>query len=222
MWHIQKPFKISITENTNNKMRYLLTLTGILLIGCSQKPKTEDKQFGAVKFEVFEDKKQLAEYYALPHIHEWYKERVLPPKFDYNMDLASKSYIDLLLLRNEIYARNGYLFMDAALRGYFNQFKWYQPIWDIPDFKVQLDKEESQFVDKVLKLEHEKFGDHYINSEGFKLINPDFAFNRIQFKEVNQSLLDHLRKMNFALAPADHEQLFYVYDVNQYQWIPNF
>jgi hypothetical protein len=34
----------------------------------------------------------------------------------------------LNLLRNEIYARNGYIFRDARLKAFFNQMPWYKPI----------------------------------------------------------------------------------------------
>jgi len=202
----------------------------LLLVACSSNKKSEKEEEAlsqqpkapAIEYEVANDKKQLTDIYELPHMKEWYKERVLPPKFDFDMDLSSKSYIELLLLQNEMYARNGYLFMDAAIRGYFNQFKWYQPVFDVKDFKVQLSEEESRFIDKILKLRKEKYESQYLTDGGYKLINPDFVFNRIQFKEVNQDLVDHLKKMNFALAPASREQLFYVYDENQYQYIPNF
>lgn len=205
----------------------LLAVLTVSLIACSSNKKGENVEqtqplTPTVEYEVVNDKKQLADLYELPHMKEWYKERVLPPKFDFDMDLSSKTYIELLLLQNEMYARNGYLFMDAAIRGYFNQFKWYQPVFDVKDFKVQLSKEESKFIDKIMKIKKEKFESQYITEGGSKLFNPDFVFNRIQFKEINQDLLDHFRKMNFAMAPANREQLFYIYDVNQYQYIPNF
>lgn len=203
----------------------LVSLLVTFLVGCSADKKGDNQtQPGEtlVEYEPAPDKKQLAEYYNLPHMKEWYQKRVLPPKFNFDMDLSSKSYIDLLLLQNEIYARNGYLFMDASLRGYFNQFKWYQPVFDIPDFKVQLDEQEVRFINKILKLKKEKFGTQYITQNGYKLVNPDFVFNQIQFQHIDEDLLNHFRKMNFAMVPANREQLFYIYDENQYQYIPNF
>ena len=220
---MQKQSKISNMKTINQKIIFII-LSTTFFIGCSNKSDRKEKanSMPSVEFEFAKDKKQLAGYYELDHMKEWYKERVLPPKFDFNIDLSSKTYIELLLLQNEIYARNGYLFMDAAIRGYFNQFKWYQPVFDVPEFKVLLTEEESKFVNKVIKIKEGKFNDQFINQNGLKLINPDFAFNRIQFKKVNDDLIAHLRKMNFAIAPANREQLFYVYDENQYQYIPNF
>ena len=39
----------------------------------------------------------------------------------------------LVIVRNEIFARRGRYFKDDALRAYFSQFPWYQPYaWDVP------------------------------------------------------------------------------------------
>ncbi|MFN7601706.1 MAG: YARHG domain-containing protein, partial [Bacteroidota bacterium] len=211
----------------HTKKVFLYFVSVGILFGCSDSKRrlnqSEINQSSpVVEYEVVEDKAQLAAIYELPHMKEWYQKRVLPPKFDFEIDLNNKSYIELLLLQNEVYARNGYLFMDAALRGHFNQFKWYQPVFDVPDFKVQLSRQESDFVNKVLRLKKEKFRNQFIDAGGYKLINPEFVFNRIQFDTVRPELMQKFNKLNFAIVPAAREQLFYVYDENQYQYIPNF
>lgn len=211
----------------HTKKVFLYFVSVGILFGCSDSKRrlnqSEINQSSpVVEYEVVEDKAQLAAIYELPHMKEWYQKRVLPPKFDFEIDLNNKSYIELLLLQNEVYARNGYLFMDAALRGHFNQFKWYQPVFDVPDFKVQLSRQESDFINKVLRLKKEKFRNQFIDAGGYKLINPEFVFNRIQFDTVRPELMQKFNKLNFAIVPAAREQLFYVYDENQYQYIPNF
>jgi hypothetical protein len=200
-----------------------------ILVSCTSK-KSESEQvtqvpaqtIASVDYEVSEDKAALAQYYKLDHIKEWYPERILPPVFDYTLDLSNKSIVDLWLLRNEIFARNGYLFEDAVLRGYFNQFKWYQPIFDVPEFKAQLNKQEQEFVDKILKRENELAGSRYSKMGGYKMINMDHVYNLIQFKAIDENLKASLTKNNFTIAPAKHEQLFHVYDNNHYEYIPNF
>lgn len=42
-------------------------------------------------------------------------------------DLAGLTEEEIFLARNEIYARHGYIFNDAALSDYFNSKSWYQP-----------------------------------------------------------------------------------------------
>lgn len=185
---------------------------------------TEAREAAAkdVQYEVAEDKASLAAFYALDHIREWYPERVLPPAFDYGIDLSDKSLMELWLLRNEIFARNGYLFEDAVLRGHFNQFKWYQPIFDVPDFKVQLNAQEQAFIAKVVARENELMNTRYVRTGAHKMISLDHVYNLMQFKTVSGDLHQQLAETNFAIVPAEHEQFFHVYDRNHYQYIPNF
>jgi hypothetical protein len=47
-------------------------------------------------------------------------------------ELQGLSASQLLIARNEIFARRGRYFKDEALRDYFSQFSWYQPsAWDV-------------------------------------------------------------------------------------------
>jgi hypothetical protein len=197
-----------------------------LLVACSTKKGSEEKVAGPltsdVPYDVSEDKSALEKCYNLDHIKEWYTERISAPAFDYDIDLSKKSMSELELLRNEIYARNGYLFDDAVLRGYFNKFKWSQPIFEVEDFKVVLNKEEDEFVNKVIARENELMKERYIKQSDFTMINMSHVHNLMQFKQVDNNLMKMLAEKNFAIVPAQHEQLFHVYDNNHYQYIPNF
>lgn len=221
-----------------SKIKQLLVFAFFLLLACSSK-KTDKKDEPVERkpaaspspaveatqtapFEVSKEKPSLESYYEQDEMKEYYPQRILPPAFDFNVDLSDKSPVQLWLLRNEIFARNGYLFEDAVLRGYFDQFKWYQPIFDTPGFKVQLDSQEAAFVNKVLTMENEKAKDRYVSQGDFQMINFSHVYNTIQFKEINDSLRDALARNNFAIVPGETEQLFYVYDNNHYQYIPNF
>jgi len=207
--------------------RLCIVLTGLLLFGCGAKTSTETTAppqtiAQTADYEVVEDKSSLAAYYQLEHIKEWYPERILPPVFNYTQDLSNKTIVELWLLRNEIFARNGYLFDDAVLRGYFNQFKWYQPIFDVPEFKVQLDQQEQQFINKILALENTLNAKRYAKQGDNTMIDLDHVYNVMQFKAIDEKLKQALSKNNFALVPANHEQFFHVYDRNSYEYIPNF
>lgn len=175
-----------------------------------------------LKIETAADKSQLEAYYQLPHLKEWYTERILPPAFDYKMDLSKKTAMELRLLKNEIYARNGYLFDAAELRGHFSQFKWYQPIFDVPEFKLYLSEQEQAFIEKIDKLEQQAMKNKYVQVGAHQVINTDHVVNLMQFEQLEPQLLKALHDRNFALVKAEHEQLFYVYDENQYMYIPNF
>jgi hypothetical protein len=209
----------------------ILCICAVLICGCNNpKPSAEAdvpapppvQEVTNTDYEVAEDKSSLTGYYNLDHIKEWYSERILPPVFDYNVDLSGKTVVELSLLRNEVFARNGYLFDDAVLRGYFNQFSWYQPIFDVPDFKVQLTKQEQDFVDKVLSLENELVKERYTMQGDHNMISLDHLYNQMQFKAIEEPLTKALASNNFAIVPASHAQFFHVYDNNHYEYIPNF
>src|SRR5688572_9420662 len=113
------------------KLTLFTTLILTLLTDCTSKKteaetRTDVAETNTISYETVEDKTALAALYELEHMKDWYPQRVLPPVFDYTVDITWKSAPELWLLRNEVFARNGYLFDDAVLRGYFNQFKWYQ------------------------------------------------------------------------------------------------
>lgn len=218
-------------KNPIMKPLHYLTASCILIFSLSscdtKKPdeqKTNDPSVPAasVNYEPAPDKPYMAAFYSLDHIKEWYPERILPPVFDFNVDITEKTIVELWLLRNEIFARNGYLFDDAVLRGHFNQFKWYQPIFDAPDFKVQLSEQEQQFVDKVLKREEALLKTRYSPMNGYDMVNLDHVYNLQQFKEIDSNLTEALKVRNFTIVPTSHDQLFHVYDRNHYEYIPNF
>ncbi|MBO2010794.1 DUF3160 domain-containing protein [Hymenobacter negativus] len=203
-----------------------------------------DNGFGEqVPVQLTEDKGELAKIYARPYIKEYYEgygetsegeipKRAPLPAFDYNQPLAGKSYLDLMLLRNTLYARNGYCFMNATLRRYFDKTAWYTPLWDegtdsagvvtapklIP---VPLNKQEVAFEQKVLALETKLQAGRLTKQGGFSMINPDFITNQREFL-LPPALLSTLTRSNFAVVPTREEQLFYLYDKGEYAFTPAF
>lgn len=226
-----KPPLIMQTRFSFSNITLLLIFVLFLLAGCSSKKSGEalvqealssTDETTAINYDTAEDKSAVTNVYELEHMKEWYPERILPPDFDYSLDISKKSVTELWLLRNEIFARNGYLFDDAILRGYFNQFKWYQPVFDVPEFKIQLNKQEQNFVNKLIVREDELKAQRYASKDNYSMISMDHVYNLMQFQDVPQVLTDQLSKTNFAIVPEKHEQLFHVYDENHYQYIPSF
>jgi hypothetical protein len=216
----------------------IIVLSAVVLMSCGSEKKDETKSEETtavaesndlsvekttnVRFEVTEDKTALEEYYDLEHLKEWYPQRELPPAFDFDVNLDGKTVVELSLLRNEIFARNGYLFYDATLRGYFDQFKWYQPIFEVEDFVVRFNAREQAFVEKVLAKENELAAKRYIRQGDHDMISMDHVYNLVQFDVVDERLKQQLAVKNFAIVPANHSQFFHIYDQNHYQYIPNF
>ncbi|KXX66908.1 hypothetical protein AVL50_29830 [Flammeovirga sp. SJP92] len=170
--------------------------------------------------------KTLEEYYTLPHIEEFYGRDALKntkfPSFDYSKDLRTLSYEELRIVRNEVFARNGYLFKDGFLRGYFNQYDWYKPIFDAPDFKVELNEQEREFISKVKKEESKRKESKTVEKEGLALYNADLIVNTKQFTKVPDKVLSDFEKQNFSLVNANRSLPFYIYDNNAYQHIPHY
>lgn len=62
-------------------------------------------------------------------------------------DILDKSLEELRLIRNEIFARNGYRFESPELNQYFNQFEWYTPSHDKADSLLSdVDKKNVQLI----------------------------------------------------------------------------
>lgn len=198
-----------------------------------------------------EDKQELARRYQLPYIKEYYEtdpehleypdetgegeNRAPLPPFDYNQSLAGKSYLDLLLLRNEQYARNGYCFMNATVRHYFGRKKWYRPLWAEAEYDkegnqtqpadsiipVPLNQQEMAFIQRVRAAETTLL-QHRIQRQGaYDMLGLDYVTN-LREEHVDPAMRPVLARNNFVLVPTREEQLFYLYDQNEYSYTPSF
>lgn len=66
-------------------------------------------------------------------------------------DLGSKSPWELRVMRNEIYARHGYIFQTPEMRGYFARQHWYRPRYD--DVSAFLSDVEIENASKIRSTE---------------------------------------------------------------------
>lgn len=158
----------------------------------------------------------------LEYYKDYYKDKIAPPPFDYTVDLSKKSFQELRLLRAEILARHGYLFMDYVSRSHFNATKWYQPVFWDNNFQIHLSEQEQQFIDKVLVYENKLYKNNYIGAGASKKANTANVVNWQQFEKVPAVMLQKLTVNGFAINSATHEQLFHVYDQNYYDYTPSF
>ena len=193
-----------------------------------------DNGFGEqVPVVLTEDKAGLARQYQRDYIKEYYggeytdgdgAHKAPLPAFDYQQDVAGKSYLDLLLLRNAIYARNGYCFMNSSVRAYFDKQPWYRPLWAYEDsvhLKVPLNQQELAFVQRVHAQETKLLAGRVTSPAGFPMIGFDFVTNQRE-QLVTMPMRTVLNRHNFVLVPTQEEQLFYLYDQNQYDYTPSF
>lgn len=215
---------LSISCKNNTKKSNVQEKNQVQKIEEVSEEKTEKKN--ELKIVYSEDKESLKSYYDLPHIKEFYdwQEMIYSqlPALNYPSDLTTLSYDDLRLLRNEMFARNGYLFNDGFLRGYFNRFKWYMPIFYVDTFKIVLNSEERELVNKILAEESKRKEHKTIKKENLQLFNAELAVNNKQFTNIPKKVQEDFKMQNFSIVDANRAMPFYAYDENAYQYIPHY
>ena len=167
---------------------------------------------------------------------------------DYDIDVSGLSLADVRTLRNAPAAQRGLPFMDAYIRGIFAQTTWYDSLmWqfdekvetagieskeDEPwrDFYYRVVKEknlldyndqEKAFIQRMQAREEELMKLNFEVPEGLR-VNVSNLLNPTQVKDIDPKLSQQLGQDGFAIVPARHNQLFEVYEQNDYQEFPNF
>ena len=167
---------------------------------------------------------------------------------DTEQDISELSLSDCRILRNGFAARVGYPFSDAYLRGIFQTTTWYDSLqwdfWENPKYVNEIDydndltwreafyqavkedamgytKEQLDFMDKLQARENELMKHNFDVPEGLR-VNLSNLLNPGQLTEFDAQLQQRLTENGFAIVPAEHQQLFHVYEQNDYTNMPNF
>ena len=171
----------------------------------------------------------------------------LNKRVDLNQDISRLNMTELRVLRNSFYARNGYPFRDAFLRGVFQCTSWYDSLmgerWpkveelmeynEDEDYRtsyykadakipMKTTKTEQAFINMLLAREKELKKQNFKPSQNGYRVNMDNVVNSMQLTEYPALLKDKLGRNGFAIVPAKHDQLFNVYENNDYTNFPNF
>jgi hypothetical protein len=159
---------------------------------------------------------------------------------DLSMNIDGLPVQDLRLLRSAVYAKYGYLFMEADLRGYFSaNMKTYDSLmwvrWEYEDagesaeqYKipkvepVKLTAEETAFVQRVDERIALLKQNNFVQKGDFRLANPANIINLFQFKDVSPEFLQKLSDNNMVMTQSANTQLFHIYEENDYHQMPNF
>lgn len=151
---------------------------------------------------------------------EFWGEAKAVPTLDLNQDLTQMPLAEIRLLRQTVMARKGYLFEDEQVRSHFLGTNWYQPWWK-NNFQPVYDAEEKAFIEKALKVESQLQKGKFPEKGG--VIRPDRIANLVHFsKDVTPDIEPILAQQAVAIRPAQHEQLFHLYDRNNYESVPTF
>ena len=155
----------------------------------------------------------------------------LKGKIDTQMDLSKLNLAELRAIRNAFAARQGYPFKDATLRALYNTTTWYNDaLWDVSEkeettgkkFSPRYTKEQLAFTERIRARETELRKLNFKPVNGKKVVNMDNLINPFQLKEFDSKLYNMLGRNGFAIVPAEHNQLFHVYEKNDYADFPSF
>ena len=167
---------------------------------------------------------------------------------DYSMDISGLNLSDLRILRNAPAARQGYPFRDAYLRSMFGTTTWYDSLtWSFYE-RMDFDKvqqkdneswrdyyyraidvskavsytaEEQAFMKRLKEREDELAKQNFDVGEGLR-VNMQNLLNPNQLQTFDSLLCQQLAQNGFAIVPGGQEQLFHVYEQNDYSQFPAF
>ena len=167
---------------------------------------------------------------------------------DYDMDVSALPLCDIQLLSNAPAARKGFPIKDAYLRGIYQTTTWYDSLmyqfaeradfnaieakedepWRTYQYRVfnetaglKFSDQEQAFIDRMKAREEELQKENFNVADGLR-VNMNNLSNPTQLKEFDSLLCQHLAQDGFAIVPATHDQLFQVYEQNDYSQFPNF
>jgi hypothetical protein len=156
---------------------------------------------------------------------------MLKENIDLNMDITALSMQDLRLLRNAFAAQQGYCFMAADLRGFYESSSWYYQLMEARYWEEEMEEktepitytsEQEAFIAKVKEREKELLALNYYTTNGITLSNVNNIINLFQLHEADADLMSMLANQGFAIVPNKNIQLFHVYESNDYKQFPNF
>ena len=167
---------------------------------------------------------------------------------DYDMDVSGLSLADVRTLRNAPAAQRGFPFKDSYIRDIYLTTSWYDSLMWVFDDNMPYDKFESRedesfydfyyrmvdeanimkytdqekaFIKRMQEREDELKQQNFEVEPGLR-VNMQNLTNPTQLKEFDPQLSQQLGKDGFAIVPARQNQLFQIYEKNDYADFPNF
>ena len=171
---------------------------------------------------------------------------------DLNMDISELTIGELRVLRNAVAARQGHLFASKDLRSLFSSTTWYDELmmaryekieesfsehpveWseqsnELEIYAKQADmyvplkytKAEIDFVTRLKEREAELKKLNFKAPNGER-VNTANIINPWQFENIPEALRKKLGQNGFAIVPENEEQLFHIYEQNNYSVVPSF
>jgi len=167
---------------------------------------------------------------------------------DLDMDISHLRLSDLYILSNAFLAQKGYPFEDSYLRCIYGSTTWYDSLmWqfdgseqyfnqeeydDSKDYRdnyygsikpevMTLTPEQQTFVSRIEERMQELLRLNFKSPDGGR-VNMANVMNPDIIDSMDVRLYERLGQNGFAIVPARHQQLFHVYEQNDYHEFPAF
>ena len=171
---------------------------------------------------------------------------------DLDMDISQLSIAECRVLRNALAARQGHLFSSKDLRCLFSSTTWYDSLmyaryeqidnsftehpYDGDENESEMDmytkqadkyvplkytKAELDFVTRLREREAELQKQNFSAPRGER-VNTTNIINPWQLENITEPLRKKLGQNGFAIVASDEEQLFHIYEQNNYTVFPSF
>lgn len=152
-------------------------------------------------------------------------------------DISQLNYEELYMLKALVYASKGRWYTEPEInRVLVSKAEWYEPMCskratdfyenrpynsneEVDLYTVKLTSEEQAFVDKIES--RMKQLQHSLQSKD-GLASTRLCVNMSQVSNPSKYLLSMLNTYNFAIEQTDCDQLFNIYEKNQYELMPSF
>jgi hypothetical protein len=135
-------------------------------------------------------------------------------------EIENKSISELWLFRNSIFAKYGRTFKTYELHAFFMKQPWYKPS---EDFK-QSDLSEIDLynIDLLVAQENKLRENDFLQVGDKRSIKFNNVYNSFQYPDFNDFEKEKLSKNGFIAVPTNRDQLFHIYENNDYLGVPSF
>lgn len=135
-------------------------------------------------------------------------------------EIKNKSVSELWILRNSIFAKYGRTFKTYELHALFMKQSWYKPS---EKFKQSdLSEIDLHNINLLVNQENKLRKNDYQTIEQTKQVKFDNVYNTFQYPSFSNIEKEKLSENGFIVYPTNRDQLFHIYENNDYLGIPSF
>lgn len=159
--------------------------------------------------------------FLLISINLCYGQTINPPVRKLTQsEIENKSVSELWTLRNSIFAKYGRTFKTYELHALFMKQSWYKPS---ENFKQSdLSEVDLYNIDMLVNQENKLRENDYQTIGQTQQIKFENVYNSFQYPSFNNIEKEKLSKNGFIVYPTNRDQLFHIYENNDYLGIPSF